>query len=535
MRSKNVMGSVSRIYPAGPIQGIRHFLLAILVGLIGVVPQAEAQPVRAGDTFYVKFSGGLSDYAGENSGRLVQDETTGIEELFDTRKFTDGEVFPYMLAGEIGYQFSTAWGAAVGYQFGQYPFASGVPFTTDGDPTTGRGGDLGTVRHTVQLLGRYMVGAEEWTVSPYLDTGINVSLGGYAPGVGPLVGMGLDVSLGGRTSLFFEGRINVTLGDEATDGIDSGDPFDALSALPSLGLKYTFRRPAVAPRIIALEGPAEVKVGESASFTARVNEAEATQPLTYQWQFGDGRTTPELEASHVYNQPGTYDVTFTARNEAGTARDSLSVQVVVPPRPARIRSVNAIPNPAKVGEQVRFGSKVEGASPITFEWDFGDGATGAGTSPTHVYDEPGQYTVRLAVSNEDGEDRDTLTVRVERDLPAICETIREFNSVYFGYGSSELTDTAEQKLQENADVLLKCPNLSARVEGFAAPNEPNGQSLSETRAQRGADFYENEGIDPSRLRISGEGIIGEAAGKKGAADQSRRVDTIPLDDAEQNN
>jgi len=532
--SPNIMVSVGSLRSAGRVQAMCRLLLMLLFVMVGGTTPTDAQSLRAEDTFYLKLGGGLSDYAGGNDGTLEQDNTTGIGELIDTRKFTDGGVFPYVLVGEIGYQFSPAWGVGMGYQFGQYPFASGVPFTTN-ENLIGKGGDLGTMRHTIQILGRYMVGAENWAVSPYLDTGVNISLGGYSPGIGPLVGAGLDVSVSGRTSLFLEGRVNVTFEDEATDGIDGGDPFDALSALPSFGLKYTFRRPAVPPRIIALEGPAEVEVGESAPFTARVNEAEATQPLTYQWQFGDGRTASELEASHVYNQPGTYDVTFTARNEAGTARDSLSVEVVAPPRPARIRSVNATPNPATVGEQVRFGSKVEGASPITLEWNFGDGATGAGMSPTHVYDEPGQYTVRLAVSNEDGEDRDTLAMRVERDLPVICETIREFNSVYFDYGSSELSDAAEQKLQENADVLLKCPNLSARVEGFAAPNEPNGQSLSETRAQRVADFYGNEGIDPSRLRISGEGIIGEAAGKKGAADQSRRVDTIPLDDAEQNN
>lgn len=488
----------------------------------------QAQPVRADDTFYLKFGGGLSDYAGGNDGTATLNPTPDIAEFFDTRKFSEGP-FPYALAGEMGYQFSPELGIGLGYQFGQYPFASGRPFTVR-DDLTGVGGDHGTIRHTIQLLGRYMIGAENWTVSPYLDTGLNVSLGGYTTAVGPVYGAGLDVSLSGRTSLFLETRINVTFPDEATDGIDSDRPFDALSALPTLGLKYTFKRPPVPPRVIALNGPEEVRAGESASFRARVNEEDATRPLTYRWEFGDGRTASGITTSHVYNRPGTFDVTFTARNEDGAARDSLSVTVLPPPQPARILSVNATPNPVEEGELVRFDSDVEGASPVALEWDFGDGNADTGPSPTHTYDEPGQYPVHLLASNEDGRDRDSLIVQVERVRPEICETVQEFNTVYFAPESSQLSGEATQKLGENVDVLSKCPTLSVRIEGFASRNEQNAQVLSKNRAQAVANFYEAEEISPDRIERSGEGPVGEVGGKKGGDPQHRRADSLPQRD-----
>ena len=531
------MRSTGRLFSVGPVHTILPLLLAFLVSVAGSALPAEAQPVRAGDTFYVKFGAGLSDYAGDNSGPDFGENTgpntpapiTGLGDFFDRRKFTEGGPFPYVLTGEIGYQFTPGFGVGLGYQFGQYPFTSGVPFTTDPD-LTGTGGDLGTMRQTVQLLGRYMFGAKEWTVSPYLDTGLNVSFGGYKAGVGALGGLGLDVSLNDRTSLFLETRVNVAFDDKVVDGLSVGGESDALSALPSLGLRHTFRRPAVPPRVTALSGPAEVQTGEPTTFTARVNEAKASQPLTYDWDFGDGRTGDGLAASHTYNQPGTYDVAFTARNDAGVARDSLSIEVLPPPRPARILTVNATPNPAGEGERVRFESNVEGASPRTLEWEFGDGETGSGASPTHTYEESGQYTVRLIASNEDGEDRASLTMQVERVLPPICETVRDFNSVYFNRGSSQLTSGGEKKLGENTDVLLKCPNLSIRVEGFAAPDEPNAQSLSEARAQAVTDFYEEDGVAPDRIQTRGEGATEGTSGKKGDAQQSRRADTILSND-----
>ena len=502
-------------------------LVAFAVLFGALLPSlAEAQSKRAGDTFYVKLGGGLSDYAGDTRGQPGLDDITNFGEFFDRRKFTDGDVFPYMLAGEVGYHLAPELGIGLGYQFGQYPFSSGIPFTTTpGRP--GRGGDLGTTRHTIQLLGRYMVGASGLRFSPYVDAGINVSLGGLSPGIGHVVGLGVDASVTDRMSLFLEGRLNFTFSDEATDGVDTETTADALSALPAIGLKYTFDRPAVPPRILELSGPAEVTVGESAAFSARVNKDEATRPLSYEWEFGDGRTATGLTPSHVYNQPGTYTVTFTARNEAGTARDSISVDVLAPPR---ILALNATPNPASTGERVRFSSEVEGTAPITLEWDFGDGTTGTGRSPAHTYDAPGEYTVRLTASNEAGTATDSLTLQVERTLPAICETVQELNSVYFDPGSSRLSPEAREKLRENAEVLRKCPNLSVRVEGFASPSEPSPLPLSEERAQSVADFYEENGIAPDRIETRGEGAVGDPAGKKGANEQDRRADSIPLRD-----
>ena len=484
---------------------------------------ADAQSKRAGDTFYIKLGGGLSDYAGENDGTLSLDRTTDLREFFDTRKFTDRDAFPYVLVGELGYQFTPGFGVGLGYQFGQYPFADGVPFTTT-PSARGEGGDLGQARHTVQVLARYMVGATAWTFSPYVDAGLNVSLGGLSPGIGHLVGIGVDASVTDRASLFLEGRLNFTFGDKATDGIATATRADALSALPAVGLKYTFDRPAVPPRILALDGPAEVIAGERAALSARVNEEEATRPLSYEWDFGDGRSATGLTPSHVYNEPGTYTVTFTARNEAGTARDSLSVDVLLPPR---IVALDATPTPTPEGEPVRFSSEVEGARPIQRTWDFGDGTTGTGRSPTHTYDDPGMYTVRLTASNEDGRDSDSITVQVERTLPALCQTVAELNSVYFGPGSSRLRPEAREKLQENAEVLRTCPNLSVRVEGFASPNEPAPLPLSEDRAQAVADFYEDDGIAPDRIEKNGEGAVGDPAGKKGTNEQDRRADSIP--------
>jgi Tol biopolymer transport system component/uncharacterized membrane protein len=39
---------------------------------------------------------------------------------------------------------------------------------------------------------------------------------------------------------------------------------------------------------------------------------------------------------------------------------------------------------------------------VAWRWDFGDGATSSARNPSHTYDEPGAYTVRLTVTDDDG-------------------------------------------------------------------------------------------------------------------------------------
>lgn len=487
------------------IRTLSSLFIALAVALATMASPAEAQTKRAGDTFYLKFGAGFADYTGD----------------FDTSpfsfdEFSEGTGFPYSWSGEVGYQTSPQFAIGLAYLAGRYPLVLNDAPGTDPD------------RFTAQLLGRYTFGARNWTVAPYLDAGVNASFTGTESGAGPTVGAGLDFVLNSFASFFLETRTNLTFGDDAMDGAEGGTSFDALSQLIGAGFKLNFKRATIAPRILALDGPSQVETGESATYTATINEGRATRPLQYQWDFGDGSTGSGLTASHAFDEPGTYTVTFTASNRGGQASESLTVEAVRPPQPAQITSISATPNPADEGTSVQFQSNVQGDSPISYDWSFGDGSSGTGGSPSHTYDEPGEYTVELQASNDVGSDSRTLTMRVNRALPEICMTLSELNSAYFESNSSTLTDEAEQDLQENAKILVQCPNLDARIEGFAAPGERNAQSLSEDRAQAVADFYEQNGVDSGRMTVSGEGQVEGVTSKKGGTRQYRRVDSIPV-------
>jgi len=61
------------------------------------------------------------------------------------------------------------------------------------------------------------------------------------------------------------------------------------------------------------------------------------------------------------------------------------------------------PYQGSIGESVQFtGSAENGTPPYDYHWDFGDGDTSDEQNPTHIYDDAGNFTVILTVTDDDG-------------------------------------------------------------------------------------------------------------------------------------
>ncbi len=120
-------------------------------------------------------------------------------------------------------------------------------------------------------------------------------------------------------------------------------------------------------------------------------------PNDFTWDFGDGtRTQTNAPAiTHVYASTGTYNVKLYLDDSTYcNSPDSLVQQL-------RVASVLT----------AQFETPAIGCSPYNaafnntslggqqFLWDFGDGTTSAEAYPTHLYQNPGTYTVRLTATD----------------------------------------------------------------------------------------------------------------------------------------
>ena len=396
------MAALRSVRPTALSAGGTVLLAGLLLGVL--LPSAHAQSRRADDVFYGRLGGGLSGFTSDPSSWRPTHP-------FGGETFSRGAGLPFVFVGEVGYQFSPRWALGVGVQGGNYPVEVYPEIEGISD----------SYRYTPRALGRYTIA--RGAVAPYVDLGVHATLGGDRPptsiGGGPSVGGGVDIRLGRAASLYVESRVNLTVPSGAVDGSDSGTRFDVTGQLLGVGLEVHLTAPTP-PRIIRLEGPDTLDAGTPVTFAATVNGEAADRPLDYQWDFGDGATATGRTATHTYDRPGRYVVSFSARNRAGTAEASTAVTAEPPPEPPQIATARATPEPAAAGAAVQFSAAATGGNPIAYEWRFGDGATAAAASPTHTYEAPGTYTARLRVSNQDGDDARTVTVRVAR--PAGADT-----------------------------------------------------------------------------------------------------------------
>ncbi|GIV58131.1 MAG: hypothetical protein KatS3mg042_1044 [Rhodothermaceae bacterium] len=287
---------------------------------------------------------------------------------------------------------------------------------------------------------------------------------------------------------------------------------------------------SVPVEILSVNGPDSLLTNETGTFTATINEEEAKKPITTTWNFGDDTTAPGTTATHRYSRPGQYTVTFTATNRGGKSSDTEQLSVVVynPPVPAQITTISADNMNPDTRTVVRFRASATGDAPLAYRWSFGDGATSTEMNPTHTFTRPGTFTVTLEVSNDAGSDTRSLTLTVRPYEAAICREVTEMNAAFFDRNSSVLTEAARAALQDNLDILLECPNLSIRIEGFAAPGERNAQQLSSDRARAVEQFYTRGGVPGSRISTVGMGRVTGITSKKEGTSQYRRADTIPV-------
>jgi len=500
---------------------------------------AFAQSARQEGVVYLRPKIGVSYYLGDN-------EKSPFTFNFDAYE-VDGK-FPYAAGLEIGYQFNPRYSLGLGFTFSDYPiitqFSDATSFSSKDHPTT---------RASIQLAARYLL--SQGRIAPYVQAGLHASFGktavfeappsaclttGACPeesrtGFGPLLGIGLDFMLSPRASFFIETNANITFPDDAADGWDGKGsvakpggfgPADWLNSA-TLGFKFNITKPFVPVQVLMLDGPSARVTGENGTYTGTTN-ADATQPVTYAWDFGDGTSATGLTATHQWGQPGTYTVTLTAANKKSSDSRSMTVAVTAACQAAEIVTMTASTMSPDTQTAVAFSANVRGTAPLTYRWDFGDGQTSTEASPRHTYATAGTYTVTLEVTNCGGTVRRTVTVTAVPYEAAICREITEMNSVYFGNNSSTLTAEARAMLQENLEILQECPNLNVRIEGYAAPGERNAQKLSEDRARAVEQFYRDNGIAASRMATSGKGRVAGMTSKKEGANQYRRVDTIPV-------
>ena len=142
--------------------------------------------------------------------------------------------------------------------------------------------------------------------------------------------------------------------------------------------------------------------GGTAPLPVQFIDSSTNSPTSWVWSFGDGETSTLPNPVHTYITDGSYTVTLTATNSAGSNTVSRSGYITVnkatDPPTAVFKSTKTSGIPPL---DVQF-MDASTNSPSSWTWSFGDGGTSTLPNPTHTYTAPGSYTVTLTATNSMG-------------------------------------------------------------------------------------------------------------------------------------
>ncbi len=115
------------------------------------------------------------------------------------------------------------------------------------------------------------------------------------------------------------------------------------------------------------------------------------------WNFGDGTLSSTRNPSKTYSSYGSYVVTLTATNPAGSNSASAVKQVYSVPVPAFSASATG----AEPGAMITFTDESTG-NVTGWSWNFGDGTSSSSRNPGKTYVSSGNYSVALTAANPAG-------------------------------------------------------------------------------------------------------------------------------------
>ena len=158
--------------------------------------------------------------------------------------------------------------------------------------------------------------------------------------------------------------------------------------------------------------------GQNLVFDAAASSDDDGKITQFAWELGDGTVKVGRRIEHAFTTPGAYTVSLRVSDDSGAANavGLDTARIVVNARPVARAGDDVT---AQLGEEISFNasasSDVDGDA-LVYEWDFGNGAKGAGATPTFGYQKVGTYLVTLTVRDGTGlsnnRHSDELTVTI---------------------------------------------------------------------------------------------------------------------------
>ena len=130
------------------------------------------------------------------------------------------------------------------------------------------------------------------------------------------------------------------------------------------------------------------------------------------WDFNDGSRTSEETTNHTFHREGIFNVSVTVWDKNGAEiKDSVEITVIEYYKPVVSISTNNTYGKAPLTVQFTAEPFDVDDDEFNYFWEFDDKTTSEKKNPTHLFKEPGEYTVRLTIYDSDDQ-KDTASIQI---------------------------------------------------------------------------------------------------------------------------
>lgn len=168
------------------------------------------------------------------------------------------------------------------------------------------------------------------------------------------------------------------------------------------------------------------------------------------WNFGDGNTGYGNNTTHIYASGGTYNVCHTVIDSSNNCSDTLCQTITVFGSPNNSCDASFLLFQDSLNQGQYYAWNLSTGQNLSYSWDFGDGNSSNAAYPSHVYANPGTYTICLTINDNSGNCTDMFcdTINVVVKAGTSLNILNPFNQ----------TASVDEHLMENQVNLFPNPS-----------------------------------------------------------------------------
>jgi gliding motility-associated-like protein len=154
-----------------------------------------------------------------------------------------------------------------------------------------------------------------------------------------------------------------------------------------------------------------------------IQNVSPSSGASYQWSFGNGQTSSSQSPQNVvYSSEGSYNISLTVTNNSTGCTNSTTQSIDIFNYSS---GFTYSPQTICAGTVVNFTNTSSPGTNVS-NWNFGNGQTSSGLSPSAVFNSPGVYTVTLNSQNTtigcSGQSSQTITV-INPQIPSLSPSL----------------------------------------------------------------------------------------------------------------